>query len=134
MTTLTIGQVAKQTDTGVETIRFYERKGLLPDPPRSPSGYRLYTAETSRRLRFIQRAKTLGFTLSEIRELMTLSQDGSKASVKQITRDKIQDIQSRIRDLTRIMETLTQLESQCSGKGNTEGCPIIRTLNNDETG
>lgn len=126
---LSIGQLAKKADTGVETIRFYERRGLVPDPPRTASGYRRYPENFMHRLRFIQRAKKLGFTLDEIGQLLQLQDGGGKrAEVKRIAHEKIAEIQARISGLKQIQITLSDLENQCSGHGKVTGCPIIEAL------
>ena len=104
MATLTIGQLGKRADVGVETVRFYERRGLLAEPDRRPSGYRQYDEEVVDRLRFIKRAKELGFTLNEIKDLLSLRIDPSMtcADVKNRAEEKIGDIQAKIRTLQRM--------------------------------
>ena len=137
MTTQTIGKLAKASGTPIETIRFYEREGLLPAAPRTESGYRLYDKDAAKRLRFIARAKTLGFTLAEIRELLALQDHPSasrsgRAEVKAITQHKLEDIEKRIADLKRMQQVLTHLAEECSGKGGVTHCPIIETLSGIE--
>lgn len=131
MRPLTIGQVARLADTGVETIRFYEREGLLDQPARRPSGYREYPADVVARLRFIRRAKELGFTLKEIRELLALRHDpdADTAEVKRRAEAKIADIDARIRDLQRARQALVRLAEACPGHGPLLDCPIIEALN-----
>jgi MerR family copper efflux transcriptional regulator len=127
--TLTIGRIAEQADVGIDTIRFYERRGLLPEPARTASGYRLYTTDTVRRLDFIRRAKDLGFTLEEIIALLGLQDTaGSKAAVKKLTRRKLEQIDSKMQDLTRMREVLSALEHDCAGTGDVRTCPIIEAL------
>ncbi len=129
---ISIGQLAKNADTGIETIRFYERRGLMPDPPRAPSGYRRYPEHFTNRLRFIQRAKKLGFTLDEIITLLQLQDGGGKrAEVKTVAKEKLLEIDERIDGLQRMRVTLAELESQCSGRGKVKGCPIIEALSAD---
>lgn len=134
---LSIGQLAKQADIGIETIRFYERRGLVPDPPRAPSGYRRYPESFTKRLRFIQRAKKLGFTLDEVDQLLRLQdycgQDasGKRAEVKSIAQQKLVEIEERITGLQRMRALLADLEQQCSGRGKVKGCPIIDALSGD---
>ena len=129
---LKIGQLAKQTGLGVETIRFYEREGLLPEPPRSASGYRHYAPQAVSRLQFIRRAKLLGFTLAEIGELLQLQEGhGSRADVKALTTRKLDKVEQRIADLERIREELLHLSGRCNGKGPVGGCPIIEALTED---
>jgi MerR family transcriptional regulator, copper efflux regulator len=127
---LTIGQVARGADVGVETIRFYERQGLIPEPPRTNSGYREYPAETVDRLRFIQRAKELGFSLREIEELISLRLDeGARAAdVRARAEAKLQDIEEKIHDLQRMRDTLLELTRACMAEGTTDECPILRAL------
>lgn len=134
MTELTIGRLAKQTGLATETLRYYERRGLIAPHQRTASGYRLYRTEAFRRLRFIRRAQALGFSLDEIAELLALSDDPgqSAAAVKQFTQAKIDDIESRIRDLERMKQGLTALEQRCPGHGSTRECPILAALNAEE--
>jgi MerR family mercuric resistance operon transcriptional regulator len=134
MKTLTIGQVARQAGIGVETVRFYERQGLLEEPTRKASGYREYTEDVVRRLRFIRRAKELGFSLKEVRELLTLrlDPDATAADVKRRAEAKLADIEARIRDLRRMKEALVELAAACSGHGPASECPILGAL--DGTG
>ena len=127
--TLTIGRLAKQAAVGIDTVRFYERRGLLPEPPRTAAGYRLYTNDTIARIRFIRRAKLLGFNLDEIRNLLNLhDRGGQKSAVKQLTQRKLDQIDAKIADLSKIRDVLRELASECSGTGDVNGCPIIETL------
>lgn len=130
MRPLTIGQVARQAGVGVETVRFYERKGLLNEPARRPSGYRQYEEDVVARLRFIRRAKELGFTLNEIKELLSLRLDPSTscADVKSRAQAKIADIEERIRTLQRMKKALADLTKACSGRGPISECPILDAL------
>ena len=134
MMTLTIGQLARQAGVGVETVRFYEREGLIADPPRRASGYRQYPADAVRRVRFIRHAKGLGFTLKEIAELLYLrvAPDSTCADVRQRANDKIADIEQRIESLARMKAALERLASRCRGRGPTTDCPILEDL--DEGG
>ena len=126
---LTIGRLAQQADVGIDTVRFYERRGLLPEPARTASGYRLYTPETIDRLNFIRRAKDLGFTLEEIISLLGLQDSrGSEAAVKELTRRKLEQINSKMQDLGRMRDVLTALEHDCAGTGDVRTCPIIEAL------
>ncbi len=127
--TLTIGRLAKQAAVGIDTVRFYERRGLLPEPPRTAAGYRLYTNDTIARIRFIRRAKLLGFNLDEIGNLLNLhDRGGQKSAVKQLTQRKLDQIDAKIADLSKIRDVLRELASECSGTGDVNGCPIIETL------
>ena len=134
MQALTIGEVAKAVGIGVETVRFYEREGLIAEPPRRASGYRQYPADTIRRLVFIRRAKDLGFTLKEIGELLDLRVDPktSCAAVRALAKAKMEDIESKMLDLARIQAALTELVRTCRGKGPTSACPILDALDAQE--
>jgi Hg(II)-responsive transcriptional regulator len=128
---LTIGQVARRTGVGVETVRFYERQGLLEEPAREASGYRQYPEDAVARLRFIRRAKELGFTLREIKDLLALRLDpgATRADVRKRAEAKIADIEARVRDLQRMREALLRLTAACAGHGPVSGCPILEALN-----
>ena len=130
MTTLTIGKVARRADVGIETVRFYEREGLIDAPPRGPSGYRHYPESVIQRLLFIRRAKELGFTLNEIKELLSLRLDPETtcADVKQRAETKIADIEDKLRSLRRMRKALIKLTESCLGSGPAEECPILEAL------
>jgi len=134
MKAMTIGEVAKAAEIGVETVRFYEREGLIAEPARKRSGYRQYPPETVRRLRFIRRAKELGFTLAEIGELLELRVDPTKtcADVRTLARTKMADIEAKMLDLARIQAALAELARTCRGKGPTSDCPILDALDDQE--
>lgn len=125
-----IGEVAEATGVGVETLRFYERKGLLPEPPRSDAGYRLYGSESVRRVQFILQAKELGFTLAETRELLDLRVTDTAAcdDVAARARSKIEAVDSRIRDLRRVRRALHGLLAACAANEETGECPILDAL------
>ncbi|GAP65974.1 transcriptional regulator, MerR family [Mizugakiibacter sediminis] len=127
---LTIGAVAKRAGVGIDTIRYYEREGLLPAPRRRASGYRDYDADTVERLRFIRRAKELGFSLDEIRELLALSADRERGvrGVKQRAEARLGEVERRIRELQRVRRGLKLLIDACPGHGALEHCPILRAL------
>jgi MerR family copper efflux transcriptional regulator len=135
MAALTIGELAKRAGVGVETVRFYEREGLLPPPPRTGSGYRQYPEDTVSRLRFIQRAKELGFSLREVEELISLRLDPVVpcAEVRSRAEAKIADIDARLRDLTRIRASLAELADACAAGGGQRACPILDALNEPES-
>jgi len=128
--TLTIGKLAKQAAVSIDSIRFYERRGLLAAPRRTASNYRLYPLEAAARLRFIKRAQDLGFSLTEIGEFLELSQNpaASKADIKRKTREKIVDIRARMADLSRILSALEHLDRCCDGHGPIGECPILNAL------
>ncbi len=130
MNGLTIGKVAKNAGLGIETVRFYEREGLIQPIARTKSNYRLYSEDGIIRLRFIKRAKALGFSLKEIKELLLLRQDtdASKRDVKKQIEAKLEDIKKRIRDLKKIQKTLETLDDHCDGEGSIKDCPILNAL------
>lgn len=132
----TIGEVAKAAEVGTETVRFYEREGLIPAPARRKSGYRQYPPDTVRRLRFIRRAKDLGFTLKEIGELLDLRVDPQRscADVRSLAKTKMADIEAKMLDLAQIQAALTALLRTCRGKGPTSSCPILDALDEQEGG
>lgn len=129
MNRITIGKLSKQAQIGIETIRFYERDGLMPAPDRSPSGYRLYSEDAVTRLLFIRRSKKLGFSLAEIRALLSLSdRQADHADVKAMVTKKRALIDEKIADLQRISTALTSLSDSCTGHGPSETCPIMNSL------
>lgn len=130
MATLKIGELAKEAGVGVETVRFYERQGLLQDPERKESGYRLYDQDTVRILKFIRRAKELGFTLREIKSLLELRENTStsRTEVREQVRKKLIEIDAKIDDLNRMRIGLQTLVDRCHGDGSVEGCPILNAL------
>ncbi|HUR39823.1 MAG TPA: heavy metal-responsive transcriptional regulator [Verrucomicrobiae bacterium] len=128
-TRLTIGRLASRAGVGIDTVRFYERARLLPTPGRTASGYRTYTEEDVARLRFIRRAKALGFTLEEIGELLALSRGkGSRGAVKALAQRRLLDLESRIRELSVMRDALAHYAHHCSGTGAIKGCPIIEAV------
>lgn len=134
MKPLTIGQVAHRAGIGIETVRFYEREGLLAKPERTVSGYRQFDEEVIARLRFIQRAKELGFTLNEIKELLSLrvDPDTSCDDVRIRAEAKIADIEDKIRTLEHMKKALARLTADCRGGGPASECPILDALNKKE--
>lgn len=133
MSSLTIGQVAKQAGVGVETVRFYEREGLVAEPSRRPSGYREYPPEAVQRIRFIRRAKELGFSLKEISELLSLrvDPDSTCADVRARARVKIGDIDEKLASLERMKSALVRLAERCRGNGPTDDCPILAEIDGE---
>lgn len=127
---LPIGAAAKAAGVGIDTIRYYEREGLLPAPRRRPSGYRDYDGDVVARLRFIRRAKDLGFSLADIRDLLALSQDREQgvAGVKARAQARLVDVEQRIAELRRMQRGLKKLSKACPGHGKPEQCPILRSL------
>ena len=134
MNHLTIGQLAKQGGVNLETIRYYERRGILPQPPRTSSGYRVFSNESVRRLRFIKRAQVLGFSLREIEELLTLrARPGrSCANVQAKAKAKIADIDTKLQQLSAMRGALTRLIATCARRGTTSACPILDRLDTED--
>jgi|SRR5579884_1801976 len=134
MRDLTIGRVAQKAQVNIETVRYYERRGLIPRPPRPKSGYRQYSQDTVARIQFIKRAKELGFSLKEISELLSLRVDPRTtcSDVKKRAEIKIAGIEEKIRTLQRIKKALTKLVALCSGRGPTSECPIMEVLDTRE--
>ena len=133
MKSLTIGQLARNAGVGVETVRFYERKELLAEPERRPSGYRQYDEGVVRRLQFIRRAKELGFTLNEIKDLLSLRLDPTTtcADVKKRAESKIDDIEQKIRTLQRMKRALVKVTKSCRSNRPTSECPILESPDRD---
>ena len=129
MNGLTISELAKNAGVNIETIRYYERLGLISEPPRTESGYRIFPPEVIQRIRFIKRSQDLGFSLSEINKLLTLteSEGFSCWEVRQFASQKLEEIELKIRDLQNIKSVLQDLSSKCS-EGSINGCPIIERL------
>lgn len=130
-----IGELAQRAGVGIDTVRYYERQGLLPAPERMASGYRRYDQADVARLRFIRRAKALGFTLVEIQELLALS--GRRADdmgeLKAAASEKLVDVEAKLAELMRIREGLRTLVASCPGHGALEQCPILNALAEDKT-
>jgi len=124
-----IGQLSEQTGCKIETIRYYERIDLLPEPTRSEGGYRIYDESQLKRLVFIRRSRELGFTIEEIRGLLNLVDGGSYtcSDVKTITMEHVENIRQKISDLKKLEKTLTHIASLCAGDATPE-CPIIDAL------
>ena len=130
-----IGELAKRADVPIDTVRYYERDGLIPPPIRRASGYRDYVDADVDRLRFMRRAKGLGFTLHEIRELLSLTamSGDDMAALNAQTQAKLRDVEERIHALTRIREALQSLVTACPGHGALDRCPILAALSEDRT-
>lgn len=134
MKNLTIGQLAKETGTNIEAIRYYERRGLIAEPTRRESGYREFSPVYIDRIRFIKRAQALGFTLREVSELLALA-DGNPAckDIRKFAEEKVKDIETRIHDLQKIKEVLHELIKKCLSEGKLSSCPIIESLTQHKT-
>ena len=130
---LTSGQLARKSGVGVETLRFYEREGLLAKPARTTTGYRQYPAEAVERVGFIRRAQLLGFQLKEIKVLLALRDDPGAPSrdVRAKAVAKLADIDQRIRDLETMRSELTRLVAACDGAGPAAACPILTAFGED---
>lgn len=125
----TIGDIGKATGTKVETVRYYERIGLLPKPPRSEGNYRTYGQREVERLSFIRRARALGFSLDQVRALLALSDDGERdcATVDQLASAHLREVEAKIADLKVLRRELTAMLKSCSG-GSVAQCRIIEAL------
>lgn len=131
MSTMSIGEFARRAKVNIQTVRYYERRGLLPEPERKPSGYREYSPDCLQRLRFIRRSQELGFTLSEIQELLTLRTQRSTAAddVRSRVAAKVADIEEKVRDLQRVQAALEQLASECRDQVHSAAeCPLLTAL------
>ena len=135
MENLTTGQLAEEAGVNVQTVRYYERRGLLPEPPRSPAGYRQYRPHDVVRLRFIRRAQTLGFRLSEIEELLDLRvrEDGTCDAVQARAEAAVARIDTQIEMLARMREALAALLEACRAREPTGECPILEKLEKEES-
>lgn len=132
MSFMKIGEVAKQSEVGIETIRYYEREGLLAEPKRRPSGYRQYDESVVARLKFIRRTKELGFTLAEIRELLGLWFDANTRCehVRHRAEQKITDIEDKIRSLQKMKRSLKKVIGECETKDSIDDCPLLDGIDN----
>ena len=126
--TITIGRLAKLAGVNIDTVRYYERNGLLPAPPRRASGYREYGAADVDRLLFIRRAKELGFTLAESAELLSLSAGGSVQDVKRKAEERLAEVKRKVAELKRVQRGLEKLIDACPGQGDLRSCPIVAAL------
>lgn len=130
MSSLTISEVARRARVAPDTVRYYEREGLLDRPARTSSGYRQYSVAVVARLRFIRQAKELGFSLTEVRELLALRVGARRscAEVKARAERKIADVDRRVAQLKRVRKALSILVAACRGRGPTSQCPILDAL------
>jgi MerR family mercuric resistance operon transcriptional regulator len=127
-----IGALSKHTGTNVETIRYYERVGLLPAPARSSGGYRLYRTDHLKRLKFIRRARALGFSVAEVRKLLTLADHRRRpcAEVRVVAHAHLEDVKEKIADLRRMERVLRETVARCEA-GSGSHCPMIDALSID---
>ncbi|WP_027080402.1 MerR family transcriptional regulator [Luteimonas mephitis] len=130
---MNIGQLARQAGVPIDTVRYYERQRLIPEPARSASGYRQYQCDDVTRLNFIRRAKALGFTLEEIGELMAISSNYSNDmnEMRKKASQKLEVVEERLAELTRVRDALHELVDACPGHGALATCPIMAALSTD---
>lgn len=130
MRTLKIGELAREAGVNVQTVRYYERRGLLEEPPRRASGYRDYPESDVARLGFIRRAQALGFTLTEIGELLSLRVDPqtTSADVHRRVEEKLAEVEAKLAELQRIRGALRDLASSCKAHGPVGDCPFLEAL------
>jgi MerR family copper efflux transcriptional regulator len=132
MNAIGIGTLAKRAGVRIDTVRYYERSGLLSPKTRLASGYRRYGDLELARLRFIRRAQALGFTLREVRELLVLSNRRDVAKVKRAAQEKLANVEQRITALERVRNGLTTLIAACPGHGQAADCPILKALGGED--
>ena len=134
MDRLTIGQVAKRAGINLQTIRYYERQGILAPVSRTDAGYRMFSSESVRRIHFIKRAQELGFSLKEIKDLLSLRLDAhtTQADIRKRARAKIADVEQKILHLRAIHASLLRMAKDCSGCGALKDCPILESLDGKE--
>ena len=125
--TLTIGRLARAADVGVETIRYYQDRQLLPVPP-SDGAFRYYPLSLVERVRFIKRAQELGFSLEEVRELLQLEDGADRVSIRRVARERLSQIEAKLADLKRMQRVLKDLLTECEHTGAGLPCPIIGTI------
>ena len=125
---LTIAAVAKAAGVGVETVRFYERRGLVPQPKRELGSIRRYAPEHVKRIRFVKRAQELGFTLEEIESLLELQDGTDRRTIRTISTRRLEQIRSRIADLKRMEKALAHVLHECEARGGAPHCPIIEAI------
>jgi MerR family mercuric resistance operon transcriptional regulator len=133
VTTFKIGEVARRADVNKETVRYYKKRELIPKPDRRRSGYRIFNRRHIDQIKFIKQAQGLGFTLSEIKELLELrmDEDTTCSEIKSEAQEKYQDVVEKIKDLKQIKNTLIDLIDSCAGEGPKGDCPIINALEKD---
>lgn len=130
--TLTIGRLAKAAEVGIETIRYYQARGLLPPPP-TGEGYRQYPVSLVQRIRFVKRAQELGFSLDEIGSLLQLQDGTNRKAIRSITRARLEQISTKLADLERMRSTLNHLLHECESHAKAAHCPIIDSLSQTQT-
>lgn len=132
---MTIGTVAGAAGVNVPTVRYYERRGIIPEPPRTPSGYRQYDEAVVDRIRFVKRAQDLGFTLEEIEELLGLRVNDPRAcaAVEEATLGKLRSVDQKIAELERLRSVLRTLVRSCDDRQPTDDCPVLAMLEGERT-
>ena len=133
METIGIGALARRAGVRIDTVRYYERSGLLAPKARLATGYCRYGKVEVARLRFIRRAQALGFALNEVRELLALSSRRDVARVKRVAQEKLADVERRIAELERVREGLSHLIAECPGRGRAMDCPILKALGGEDS-
>lgn len=127
---LSIGELARRASVNIETIRYYERRGLIAEPPRNKSGHRQYSEEAVKRTEFIRRCQALGFSLNEIQEILELrvTPASTCAEMKSRVTEKLNDVDKKLNELARIRDALARLLKKCTGEGPIGKCPILEEL------
>ncbi len=126
---LTIGQLAQAAGVNLDTVRYYERSALMPEPRRSDAGYRLYSGKDLERLKFIRGAKSLGFSLDEIRHMLNLvDSEGDRAEVRALATARLEDMDRRLAEIQQARTVLAGLITACSGHGSVRDCPIVEAV------
>lgn len=126
---MTIGRLARAAGVNLDTVRYYERQALMPEPQRSDSGYRLYSRQDLERLKFIRGAKSLGFSLSEIRELLNLvDSEADRAGVRALAAARLEDMERHLVQMQRARTALAELVAACSGHGSVRHCPFVEAV------
>ena len=131
MQEMTIGQLAEAAEVNVETVRYYHRRGLLPVPPRPTGGIRRYPENVLRRLRFIKRSQSLGFSLDEVEALLSLHDGQTCRAARAIAEHRLTDVRQRMQDLSRLEAALARLVQRCSTSKGKMSCPLIDALMDD---
>lgn len=132
MDSIGIGTLARRAGVSIDTVRYYERDGLLAPRTRLASGYRRYSEVEVSRLRFIRRAQALGFSLKEVKELLAISGQRDVARIKRTAQGKLADVERRIAELERVRDGLSSLIDACPGHGRAADCPILKALGDEE--
>jgi MerR family transcriptional regulator, copper efflux regulator len=132
MDSIGIGTLARRAGVSIDTVRYYERGGLLAPKARLASGYRRYSELEVARLRFIRRAQALGFSLKEVKQLLTLSNLRDVSRIKRAAQEKLTDVEERIASLERVRKGLASLIAACPGHGRAADCPILKALGDEE--